>query len=129
MENANIKLWGCKVVSTNQTSFCSHHLYSLSFNNQCDNQFIYIHNSNLKLVKEMFEKLRRNIKAGLSPRDAITMAISFFLAAVVLPIGLTEVYGANTTGWNAAVITIFTVLFPILAVVGLAMYWIPKARD
>lgn len=77
---------------------------------------------------KMFEKLRRSIKAGLSPRAAITMAISFFLAAVVLPIGLGEVYAANTTGWNAAVITIFQVLFPILAVVGLAMYWIPEMR-
>jgi len=70
----------------------------------------------------------RSTRGSIDPSDAITMAISFFLAAVVLPIGIGEVYAANVTGWNASVKTIFQILFPILAIVGLAMYWIPKAR-
>ena len=62
-----------------------------------------------------------DVKAGLTTRGAAALAIAFTVAAIVVPIGIGEIYAANTTGWNAAVTTIFTVLFPILFVVGIAL--------
>jgi len=63
---------------------------------------------------------------GLSVSDVVMMAISFLLVAVLGPIAIGEVYGANVTGWNAAVKTIFQVLLPIIWIVGVAVAYIPR---
>ena len=60
-------------------------------------------------------------KGGLTARGAAGMAVAFLVAAITMPIGLNEIYAANTTGWDAAVITIFTILFPILFVVAISL--------
>ena len=60
-------------------------------------------------------------EAGLTARGAAAMAVAFLIAAITMPIGLDAIYTANTTGWDAAVITIFTILFPILFVVAVAL--------
>lgn len=65
----------------------------------------------------------------MSPSSAITLAIAFLLGAILVPIGLSQVYAANTTGWDTTVKTIFTVLFPLLVVIGLAMRYIPRGED
>lgn len=72
--------------------------------------------------------LRKNIKGGLSARAAIMIGVAFFLVAVVFPIGMTQVLAANTTGWNAAVTTIFTVLLPILCVIAVAIRFLPGSK-
>lgn len=64
--------------------------------------------------------------ASLALSDVVLMAVSFLLVAVLGPIAIGEVYGANVTGWNAAVKTIFQVLLPIIWVIGVAIAYIPK---
>lgn len=66
-------------------------------------------------------KLVANKVGGLTARGAAAMAVAFLIAAITMPIGLDAIYTANTTGWNAAVITIFTILFSILFVVAVAL--------
>jgi len=62
----------------------------------------------------------------LDPRDAIIASIAVFLIAIVMPIGLSQIYSANTTGWDPAVKTIFTVLFPVLSIIGLVLHFLPR---
>ena len=66
-------------------------------------------------------KFVRNTYGALTAKGAAALAIAFVVAAIVIPIGMTEIYATNTTGWNTAVITIFTVLFPILFVIAVAL--------
>ncbi|NIO36645.1 hypothetical protein GTO27_02970 [Candidatus Bathyarchaeota archaeon] len=58
----------------------------------------------------------------------VMLAVGFLLVAILTPIGMTEVIGANTTGWAASVKTIFTVLLPILYIIGIALYYIPRGK-
>jgi hypothetical protein len=65
---------------------------------------------------------------GVNIEDVILMAISFLLVAVLGPIAINEVIGANVTGWNAAVKTIFQVLLPIIWIVGVAIAYVPRGK-
>jgi len=69
-----------------------------------------------------------NTWAGMSAKSVILMGVAFFLLAVIFPIGMTQIVDANTTGWNAAVTTIFTILVPILAAIGIAVKFVPGSR-
>lgn len=60
-------------------------------------------------------------EGGLTARGAATMAIAFVVAAITMPIGLEQIAATNTTLWDTAVVTIFTILFPILFVVAVAL--------
>ena len=66
--------------------------------------------------------------ASLSAEDVVLLAISFFLMAILGPIALNEIFGANTTGWTSTVKTIFQTLLPILWVIGVAIRYIPRTR-
>jgi len=52
------------------------------------------------------------------------MAVGFLLVALLTPIAMEQVTAANTTGWNSAVKTMFTVLLPILYIIGVAVYYV-----
>lgn len=54
-------------------------------------------------------------------------AVGFLLVALLTPIGMTQLVDANTTGWNAAVVTVFTVAMPIIYIVGVAYGFIKDA--
>lgn len=85
--------------------------------------------SKLRKKLRMFARSFLANKSGaayLTPEQVITTSIAFFLAAILLPMGITEVFAANITGWGTAVVTIFQVLFVILGVIGVAMGFIPK---
>jgi len=58
-------------------------------------------------------------------RYAIMLAIAFIAAAYLMPIGLQAIATANMTGVNAAVASIFTVVLPILGILGLALAFMP----
>ena len=66
--------------------------------------------------------------ADVNVQDIVMMAIGFFLIAILGPMALNEVFGANTTGWTATVKTIFQTLLPILWVIGVAIRYIPRTR-
>ena len=61
----------------------------------------------------------------VSVSEIVMVSIGFVLVAVLTPIGMNEITGANMTGWNAAVKTMFTVLLPIIYIVGVAVHYIP----
>ena len=67
--------------------------------------------------------------ANLTSRSIILLAVGFLLAAILTPIAMEQITSANTTGWNAAVKTIFTVLLPILYIIGAALYFVPRTQD
>jgi hypothetical protein len=58
--------------------------------------------------------------------------IGFLLIGILTPIGMQYIVNTgawgNTSSWNAAVVTVFQVLLPILYIIGAALYFIPKAR-
>ena len=56
---------------------------------------------------------------------AIMLAIAFIATAYLMPIGLQAVATANMTGVNSAVASIFTVVLPILGILGLALAFMP----
>lgn len=66
--------------------------------------------------------IRRAITAG----TIVMLAVGFLLVAILTPIAMDEIVGANVTGWNASVKTIFSVLLPILYIIGVAITYIPK---
>ena len=61
---------------------------------------------------------------GLTARGAAVMAIGFLVACICIPIGMEQIYNetlTNMTGWNPAVVTIFSVLFPLLFIIAIAL--------
>lgn len=71
----------------------------------------------------------------ISAREVILTIVGFFLLCVMAPIGLTYMASINST-FNAtgtaatysAVYTIFSVLLPILFIIGAALHFIPKFK-
>jgi len=61
---------------------------------------------------------------GLSHGAIVTLAVGFFLLAILFPIAMEQVVTANTSLWNASVKTMFTVVLPILVVIGAAIAYI-----
>ena len=67
-----------------------------------------------------FEAIRarkgeRSLVAG-----AILIPVSLLISAVLIPAAFSSIYGANTSGWNAAVVTVFQILLPVLSVIAIA---------
>lgn len=58
-------------------------------------------------------------------RYAITLAIAFIAVAYLMPVALQAISEANMTGVNTAVASIFTVVLPILGILGLALAFMP----
>jgi hypothetical protein len=52
----------------------------------------------------------------------VNAVIGLFLAGILLPVALGEIFGANTTGWDSATATVFTKLLPVLGTLGIAVY-------
>ncbi len=59
-------------------------------------------------------------------RWVIELVVVVFVVAYLLPPAITAIMTAGTTGWNPAVISIFTVLFPILIIVSIALALMPS---
>lgn len=56
----------------------------------------------------------------------IGIAVALLLVAVLVPVALTTLAGANVTGVDDTVVSVLTILLPILAIIGIAMYFIPR---
>jgi len=83
------------------------------------------------------------MKANVSMSQVILVAIALIVIAIILPIGLAYIGSAGTTNvtladgstttlQNAvdpAVITLLTILLPILVVIGIIMYFIPSSKS
>jgi hypothetical protein len=69
------------------------------------------------------------VKGGdmnLNAEEVIERAVVFLLIGIVFPIGLQLFANANMTGVDPNVKTIFQVLLPVLAVIGLAVDFIRR---
>jgi hypothetical protein len=56
----------------------------------------------------------------------IAIAVGLLLVAVLVPVALVTLAGANHTGVDTTVWTVLSVLLPILGIIGIALYFIPK---
>ena len=70
---------------------------------------------------------------AVSSKEIILGAVGFLLVCVLAPIGMSQIVATNSTfgqtgtaATYAAVYTIFTVLLPIVYMIGAALYFIPK---
>jgi len=71
----------------------------------------------------------------MKPSEIIMVVVGFFLLAIMAPIGLSYLYSINST-FNAtgtastysAVFTIWSVLLPVMFLIGVAFYFIPKMK-
>ena len=61
---------------------------------------------------------------GMTSSSVVGLVVAFFLMAILFPIAMDQVVAANTTSWNSAVTTIFTVVLPILVVISAAIGFI-----
>jgi len=59
----------------------------------------------------------------------VMLAVGFLLTAILTPIGMDQIVGANTTGWATSVKTMFSTLLPILYVIGVAILYIPGGAE
>lgn len=55
----------------------------------------------------------------------IVMVVAFLLIGITYPIAMSQVTATNTTSWGTAVTTIYTVLLPILVLIGCAITFVP----
>ena len=60
----------------------------------------------------------------MNAEGVIERAVAFLLVGIVIPIGLQAYATANMTGLDPSVKTVFQILLPILAVIGLAVDFI-----
>jgi hypothetical protein len=70
---------------------------------------------------------------AVQAKDLIVAAVGFVLVAIMTPIGMAIVVATNSTfgatgtaATYASVYTIFTVLVPVLYIIGAAIHFIPK---
>lgn len=70
---------------------------------------------------------------------AISVALALFIISIILPLGLSYVSGIGSTyvvvgstnqtvaQWvDPSVITLLTILLPVMAVIGILLYFVPK---
>jgi hypothetical protein len=71
---------------------------------------------------------------AVSAKEIILVAVGFLLVAILTPIGMAVIVSTNatfggvnaTTSTYASAYTLFSVLLPILYMVGAALYFLPK---
>lgn len=79
---------------------------------------------------------------GLKISNIIYLAVGLIVVALIMPLALALISGAGDTGVtingsattfsevaDPSVITLFTVLIPVIAVVALVLYLIPKMKS
>lgn len=55
---------------------------------------------------------------------AILIPVSVLIAAVIIPPAFQAIYGANTSGWNSSVVSVFQILLPVLTVIAIAYSYV-----
>lgn len=72
------------------------------------------------------KKIWKSITGAGYIDKAIAIGVALLITAIVVPMGISQIMAENTSGWNPAVTTIFTVLLPVLAVLGIVLYFLPR---
>ena len=61
-------------------------------------------------------------------KDIVYLVVAVFLAAILLPPALQQIFTTNTSGWNPAVVPIFEILIPVVALIAVALYFFYELR-
>lgn len=67
-------------------------------------------------VKMALPLFALNRKGETSVSKVIGLFVGAFLFAVLMPVAFAQIFGANTTSWDATTVTVFT-LVPVIVVV------------
>lgn len=59
----------------------------------------------------------------------IAVSVGLLVLALIFPIALETLANATMTGVDATVVTVVTILVPILAAIGMALYFLPKMNN
>jgi drug/metabolite transporter (DMT)-like permease len=59
----------------------------------------------------------------------IAVSVGLLVLALLFPIALNTLANATMTKVDPTVVTVVTVLVPVLAAVGVALYFLPSIRD
>ena len=62
-------------------------------------------------------KLLGDKRGGIGAKTVVALAVGLFLFAIMFPVAMDEITGANTTAWETPVTTIFQTVLPGLQVV------------
>lgn len=57
-------------------------------------------------------------------RNIVNLSVALLVVGVLFPVGLSAI--ANATISDPTVATVFTILLPVLAIIGVALYFMPK---
>jgi len=76
----------------------------------------------------ILEKVKRRFAYHEKMGAVVILVVALFVVAILIPPALQQIYGANTSGWNSAVITVFQVLLPVLAIIGVALYFFKEVK-
>jgi predicted membrane channel-forming protein YqfA (hemolysin III family) len=60
--------------------------------------------------------------------DAVDMGVELVIVGSFIPIGLVMIANANLSNVNSTVATVFTLVLPILAIVGIVRGWMNKGK-
>jgi len=58
----------------------------------------------------------------------VSIAIGIFVVAIIIPPALVQLADATLTNVSASVILVLQVLLPILAIIAIALYFMPKSK-
>jgi len=59
---------------------------------------------------------------------ALTIGVSLVILGAVLPTAIFTLIATDTSQWNSAVTTIYTVVLPLLAVIGIVFWFMPHSK-
>lgn len=63
----------------------------------------------------------------LTARNIILSAVGFLLVAILTPIAMDELVAVNTSLWENAVATVFTIVLPVVYIIGVAYGFVKDA--
>jgi len=73
-----------------------------------------------------FRQLLRDTRGEL--QKIIGISVGLLVAAILIPIAMTQILEAeNIADWGAVGV-VFQVLMPVLAIIAIALYFVPKYR-
>jgi len=85
---------------------------------------LHAFNEEMKLARVMYAPNGFRSASGISSlKEVVYIPVGLLITGVLLPIGISSLVTANTSGWNSSVVTIVQTLIPVLAGIAIALYF------
>lgn len=78
----------------------------------------------LKMTTSRAAILAKDRRGMVDIVDLILLGIGVFIIGYLIPLGITAAVNANTTGWDPTVKTIWTVFWPLMAVLFVVIFMV-----